>query len=117
MSRIKHKNIYIRHGPDGHVSRSGPVKPDYLQTCCQEFQSEVVCEASPGNTVLTVTGVPDLATCQKLCQVKIMHDTFIGVVNLENDSVIRRYVILIWSLAWRQRQRRHHSDHVYFLGK
>jgi hypothetical protein len=49
----------------------GPVEPAYPEVCCNEFQSEAVCEASPDNTVGEVGDVADLVTCQGLCQVEM----------------------------------------------
>jgi hypothetical protein len=48
---------------------SGPKEPEYPATCCYEFVSGLTCEASFGNILGTEMEVPDMYTCQELCQV------------------------------------------------
>jgi hypothetical protein len=48
---------------------SGPVEPTYPDICCDEVSSGLVCEGTTDNIVGFATDIPDMFSCQILCQV------------------------------------------------
>jgi hypothetical protein len=48
---------------------TGPQTPTYPDVCCDKFHPGIVCDATIDNIVGSVANIPDIGTCQKMCQV------------------------------------------------
>ena len=49
----------------------GPQEPAYPTVCCEEFRPGQVCDGTIGNILEALVDVPDISSCQGLCQVRV----------------------------------------------